>query len=60
MDSNEGSIHRKRKKKPLHKLIDAATETKDGLEDQQKSFPRSGAPTLEDIREALVPRNEQN
>lgn len=57
MDSNDRPIPRKRKKKVLQKLIDAASETKDGVTEEQSAFPRS-APTLEDIRETLLRREE--
>jgi len=55
MDSNRGSIPSIRKKKALHKLISAASETKDGVTEEQSALPRP-APTLEDIREALLRR----
>ena len=57
MDSNDGTIPLKRKKKALHKLIDAASETKEGVTEEQSAFPRA-APTLEDIRDALLRRDE--
>jgi hypothetical protein len=57
MGSNDGSIPLKRKKKALRKLIAAASETKEGVPAEPSAFPRS-APTLEDIRDALLRREE--
>ena len=54
MDSNDGSTQRKRKKKALHRLINAASETR-VIPPEQSAFARP-APTLEDIRCTLLRR----
>jgi len=55
MDTQDAPRPRKRKRKALHKLIDAANLTKDGVPADQRTLPHS-VPTLEDIREALLRR----
>ncbi len=59
MDGNGGAPQLKRKKKALHRLIDAANETKEGPTDEQNPFARP-APTLDDIRDALLHKGEDS
>jgi hypothetical protein len=55
MDSNDGSTQLKRKKKALHRLIDAASETRNSPTDEQDAFTRpASSPTLENIRKTLL------
>jgi len=57
MDGNDGSTQLKRKKKALHRLIDAARETRDDPTGEQNAFTRpASSPTLENIRETLLRR----